>query len=203
MIEHLTWMVRNKQHIPTIPFPRFLRIQELQIQLRMEALLSSLKDTVSLVADSKVILGGAGGLALLSISGAIPRVGFVRAFSFGWRNYFKKTYPLSVRKSEIKLLNDTIKSGEKGNGKSCFIDTALNHHHGVSKISVSLSFCSFFLLIVDWNLFFYRLNLVLVKASSLIRCFEKSPGSNPTSWLVVPVVSCSSILYCLSSHQLW
>ena len=120
----------------------------------MEAFLSSLKDAVSLVADSKAILGGAGGLAIFSISGAIPRVGFVRAFTVGWKNYFKKTYPLSIRKSEIQLLNDSIKTiekgsyitviGGKGNGKSCFIDTALNHYHGVSKISVSLSFCSLF-----------------------------------------------------------
>jgi len=114
----------------------------------MEALMSSLKDAVSLVADSKAILGGAGGLALFSIAGAVPRVGLVRAFTVGWRSYFKKTYPLSVRKPEIQLLDDSIKSiekgsyitviGGKGNGKSCFIDTALNRHHGVVKISVSI-----------------------------------------------------------------
>jgi hypothetical protein len=113
----------------------------------MEALMSSLKDAVSLVADSKAILGGAGGLALFSIAGAIPRVGFVRAFTAGWRSYFKKTYPLSVRGDEIKRLNNCIESlargsyitviGGKGNGKSCFIDTALNRHPGVVKISVS------------------------------------------------------------------
>lgn len=81
----------------------------------MEALFSGLKDAVSLVADSKALfVGGAGGLVLVSISGAIPRVGFVRAFSVGWRSYFDKTYPLSVRKFDIQLLDDLIKSMEKG-----------------------------------------------------------------------------------------
>jgi hypothetical protein len=125
----------------------------------MEAFLSSLKDVVSLVADSKTILGGVGGLGLFSVAGVIPRVGFVRAFTVGWRSHFKKTYPLSVRKSEIQLLDDSIKSiekgsyitviGGKGNGKSCFIDTTLNCHQGVVKISVRLSFCS---LLSDYSL---------------------------------------------------
>ena len=46
--------------------------------------LGSVKDIVSLVADSKAILGvGAGGLALVtgSVAGFIPRVGLVRALS--------------------------------------------------------------------------------------------------------------------------
>jgi hypothetical protein len=113
----------------------------------MEVLMSSLKDAVSLVADSKAILGGAGGLALFSLAGAIPRVGFVRALNVGWRSYFKKTYPLSVRGDEIKRLDNTVTSldrgsyitviGGKGNGKSCLIDTTLNRHYGVVKISVS------------------------------------------------------------------
>jgi len=112
--------------------------------------MSSLKDAISLVADSKAILGGVGGLALFSVAGAIPRVGFGRAFTIGWRSYFKTTYPLSVRGDEIKRLNNCIKSlargsyitviGGKGNGKSCFIDTTLNRHHGVVKISVSYHF---------------------------------------------------------------
>ena len=106
----------------------------------------SLKDIVSFVADSKAILG-AGGLALISVSGAVPRFGLVRAVTLGWRSYFKKTYPLSVRKSEIQQLNDYIiwmekgsyitVIGGKGNGKSCLIDTTLNGQHGVVKISVS------------------------------------------------------------------
>ena len=63
----------------------------------------SVKDVVSLVAESKAILGfGAGGLALVSVAGIIPRVGFARALSLGYRSYFKTTYPLSVRKSEIE-----------------------------------------------------------------------------------------------------
>lgn len=124
----------------------------------MEALMSSLKDAVSLVADSKAILGGAGGLALFSIAGAVPRVGFVKALTVGWRSYFKKTYPLSVRGDEIKRLNNCIKSlargsyitviGGKGNGKSCFIDTTLNRRYGVVKISVSYHFVSFILIVI-------------------------------------------------------
>ena len=108
----------------------------------------SVKDIASLVADSKAILGvGAGGLALVSAAGVIPRVGLVRALSLGFKSYFETTYPLSVRKSEIKQLNDSIirmKKGSyitviggKGNGKTCLIDTTLNRHLGVVKISVS------------------------------------------------------------------
>lgn len=119
---------------------------------RMEALLSSLRDTVSLVAGNETILSGAVALALLSVARVIPRVGFVRALNFGWSSYLKKTYPLSVRKSEIQRLNDAINKsitkgayitviGEDGCGKSSLIDTALNRHHGVVKISVRLSFC--------------------------------------------------------------
>ena len=107
--------------------------------------LVSVKDIVSLVADSKAILGA--GLALISVAGVIPRVGLVRALSLGYKSYFKTTYPLSVRKSEIKQLSDSILwmgkgyyitvTGGKGFGKSCLIDTTLNNHLGVVKISVS------------------------------------------------------------------
>ncbi len=111
----------------------------------------SAKDIVSLVADSKAILSvGAGGIALGSIAGVFPRVGLVRALSLGFKSYFKTTYPLSVRASEIKQLNETILrmkkgryitvTGGKGNGKTCLIDTALNRHFGVVKISVSCLF---------------------------------------------------------------
>ena len=110
--------------------------------------LGSVKDIVSFVADSKAILGAGGGvLALVSVAGVIPRVGLVRALSLGYKSYFKTTYPLSVRESEIKQLNDSILllkkgsyiivSGGKGNGKTCLINTTLNHHLGVVKISVS------------------------------------------------------------------
>lgn len=113
--------------------------------------LESVKDVVSLVADSKAILGvGAGGLALVSFAGVIPRVGLVRALSLGFKSYFNTTYPLSVRASEIKQLNDSILrmknghyitvTGGKGNGKTCLIDTTLNRHFGVIKISVSCLF---------------------------------------------------------------
>ena len=113
--------------------------------------LESAKYIVSSVAESEAILGiGAGGLALfsgVSIAGVIPRVGLVRAVSLGFKSYFKTTYPLSVRKSEIKQLSDSIQwmdqgeyitvTGGKGIGKTCLIDTTLNRHLGVVKISVS------------------------------------------------------------------
>ena len=114
----------------------------------MTDLLGSVKDIVSLVADSKAILSvGAGGLALISASGIIPRVGLVRALSLGFKSYFKTTYPLSVRKSGINQLSDSLLlmekgeyitvTGGKGIGKTCLIDTTLNRHLGVVKISVS------------------------------------------------------------------
>jgi hypothetical protein len=77
--------------------------------------LESVKDIVSLVDDSKAILGiGAGGLALGSVAGFVPRFGLVRALSLGFKSYFKTTYPLSVRKSEIKQLNESILRMKKG-----------------------------------------------------------------------------------------
>ena len=112
--------------------------------------LGSVKDVVSFVVDSKAILGvGAGGLALFSgsVAGFIPRVGLVRALSLGFKSYFKATYPLSIRKSDIKQLSKVIRlmvkgkyvivTGGKGVGKTCLIDTTLNHHLGVVKIEVS------------------------------------------------------------------
>ena len=103
-----------------------------------------------MIADSKAILSGIGGVALFSVAGAIPRFGIGRALVVGWRSYPFKTYPLSVRRDEIQLLNDSIKSlekgsyitviGGKGDGKSCLIDTCLNRHFGVVKTSVSLFF---------------------------------------------------------------
>ena len=92
--------------------------------------LESVKDIVSLVADSKAILSvGAGGIALGSIAGVFPRVGLVRALSLGFKSYFKTSYPLCVRKSDIKLLSDSLLwmgkgdyitiTGGKGLGKTC------------------------------------------------------------------------------------
>jgi hypothetical protein len=114
--------------------------------------LDSLSDIVSLAANSKGIIGGAGGLALISAA-ALPRVGLRRAITLGWESYFKTTSPLSVRKPEIQRLNKSITSmekgiyitviGGKGNGKSCLIDTTLNRHFGVVKISVSRQFIVF------------------------------------------------------------
>jgi hypothetical protein len=97
--------------------------------------LGSVSDIVSLAANSKAIMGGVGGLALISAA-ALPRVGLRRAISLGWRSYFKTTSPLSVRESEIQQLTKSITMmvkgkyiavvGGKGNGKSCLIDTTLN-----------------------------------------------------------------------------
>ena len=94
---------------------------------------------------------GASSLALLSVTGVIPRVGIVRALMLGWRSYFQTINPLSVRKSEVNKLNKSIicllkgryivVTGGKGIGKSCLIDTTLNRHHGVVKISVSVLPC--------------------------------------------------------------
>lgn len=115
----------------------------------MEAWLTSLKDVVALVANSKAIFSGGGIVALLSVAKVTPRVGLVRAFTLGWRSYFKKAYPLSVRVDEIRRLDACINSltkgsyialiGGKGNGKSCLIDTTLNRRFGVVKISVSIA----------------------------------------------------------------
>jgi hypothetical protein len=96
------------------------------------------------------LFGIGAGLALLSVSGAIPRLGIMRAFTLRWKNCIMKINPLSVRKSEIGLLNNSIQfmekgsyiivTGEKGNGKTCLIDTTLNQQYGVVKISVRYSF---------------------------------------------------------------
>ena len=129
--------------------------------------LGSVKDIVSLVADSKAILG-IGSLALVSgsIAGVFPRVGLVKALSLGFKSYFKTTYPLSVRKSDIKQLSDSILrmkkgsyitvTGGKGNGKSCLVDTTLNRHLGVVKISVScLSYSIVVYVNVKLNMLFF------------------------------------------------
>ena len=112
--------------------------------------LGVLNNTVSVIADSKALLG-AGGLVILgSAAGVVPRLGFGRALTLSWASYFRTTHPFSVRKAEILRLKKsilTIKQGSyitvlggKGNGKSCLIDTTLNCHVGVVKISVSLFF---------------------------------------------------------------
>ena len=104
---------------------------------------------ISLAAESKAFLGiGASSLAVVSVAGAMPRVGLVRAFTLGWRSYFKTSYPLSIRKSEVKTMLDEVTlwmhkgsyivvTGGKGIGKTCMIDTTLSRQHGVVKISVS------------------------------------------------------------------
>ena len=131
--------------------------------------LGSVKEIVSLVADSKAILSvGAGVLALFSgsVAGIIPRVGLVRAFSLGFKSYFKTTYPLSVRISDINQLGESLLlmekgeyitvTGGKGIGKTCLIDTTLNRHLGVVKISVScLSYSIVVYVTVKLNMLFF------------------------------------------------
>jgi hypothetical protein len=113
--------------------------------------LGSLKDIISFVTESKAFLEiGASTLAVVSVAGAMPRVGVVRAFTLGWRSYYKTSCPLSIRKSEVKMLDNLtlwmekgsyiVVTGGNGNGKICLVDTALNHHHGVVKISVNVGF---------------------------------------------------------------
>lgn len=108
--------------------------------------LETLGEAVLQIADSDAIVGG---LALLSVAGVIPRVGLGRAVTLAFRSCFRKTYPLSVRKSEIDQLYNSIDSMEKGSyiivtgskgiGKSCLLDSCLNHDGGVVKIMVRRS----------------------------------------------------------------
>ena len=107
--------------------------------------LNNLKDTVSVLVDREVILGI--GCSLAIASAIIPPVGIGRALTLGWRSYFRKNNPLSARTSEIRKITKSLVSmekgsyltviGEKGEGKTCLIDTALNRQHGVVKIDVS------------------------------------------------------------------
>ena len=111
----------------------------------MEDWFGDLEKLVSVIANSKARIGT--GLVLLSATGAVPRVGLGRALTLYFRSYFKTAYPLSVRKSEIQLLSESmgdmergsyiIVTGEKGYGKSCLIDTAVHRHCGVVKVDVS------------------------------------------------------------------
>jgi hypothetical protein len=104
--------------------------------------LGSFKDIVSVADDNKGILGlGACGVALGSV------VGLGRVLSLRFRSYFKTTNPLSVRKSDVKNLSDSLLSmgkgeyiavtGGKGIGKTCLINTTLNRQLGVVHIEVS------------------------------------------------------------------
>ncbi len=110
-------------------------------------------DSLESVKDSKTALGvGAGSLLVVSSYVAAFLLsrghGLVRALSVGFKSYFKTSHPLSIRASEVKLLSDSlltmeegsfyiVVTGRKGNGKTCLIDTALNRHLGVVKITVS------------------------------------------------------------------
>jgi hypothetical protein len=99
---------------------------------------------------TKAVVAGLIGLAILSGVGAIPRVGVLRSLTVGWKSYLRNGNPKSLRLGEKELLNKTLNSlkkggcivvtGEKGNGKSCLIDTALFRLFGTMEISVSSCF---------------------------------------------------------------
>lgn len=109
--------------------------------------LPSFSDLLSIAVDAKALLAGSGAVLGLSLLGATPRVGLVRALTLGLRSAIKTTNPLSVRTPEIVALRETLQSlqkgqyvtviGGKGNGKSCLIDSCLNRTFGVVKTSVS------------------------------------------------------------------
>jgi hypothetical protein len=107
----------------------------------------SLFDILGAVANVKALMGLGATIGVISASGAVPKVGIFRALSLGWRNVFRTISPISVRQREINLVISDVENlthggyvvvtGGKGHGKSCLIDTALNHRKGVIKISVS------------------------------------------------------------------
>lgn len=144
----------------------------------MVELMGSMKDIVSTVADSGV---GVASLALvgLSLGGILPRVGLGRALSLRFRGYWKTTYPVSVRASEIKHFNEVVRRlpkeryiavvGESGIGKTCLIDTASNRNFSVVSFSVS---CRSNVVHMTANVVAPRRpNLELTKTVSLIRHF--------------------------------
>ena len=103
---------------------------------------------LSPLANVKTIITGLGiGGTLAAATGVTPKIGVLRAFTVGLRSYFKSSYPISVRKDEIKFLRVCLQSstrgdyiavtGGKGIGKSNAIDTALRGYFGVVKFSVS------------------------------------------------------------------
>lgn len=174
----------------------------------------SFKD-IALVADSKtILLGGLSGVAL-SATGLIPRIGYGRAITFGLQSFFKKAYPLSVRTLEIQQLNKSILSlekgmyitviGDKGNGKSCLIDTALNGQCGVVKMTVSYAmlysprYNNLLLFIV------YRRNPVRIKTLLLTKPFGQLLGIVEIfgNYQTVLILHFTSTLFYSSVPLLW
>ena len=104
-------------------------------------------DILGASADVKALVGLGATAGILSVAGATPRVGLIRAISLGFRNVFRTISPTSVRNAEINTLMSRLKNlknggyvvviGENGNGKSCLIDTALKRRFGVIKLSIS------------------------------------------------------------------
>ena len=110
--------------------------------------MESIEPILSILANAKAIVGIGGMVGVGQILGFIPRVGLVRAIKLKYHSkLFGVSRPKSVRTSEMNELSNTINTldkgqyitviGGKGNGKSCQIDTALEHAPGVVKTSVS------------------------------------------------------------------
>ena len=110
--------------------------------------MESIEATLSILANAKAVLGIGGMVGLGQVLGFVPRIGLVRAIKLKYHSkFFGVSHPKSVRTHEINVLTNRINSmekgqyitviGGKGNGKSCLIDTALEHTPGVVKTSVS------------------------------------------------------------------
>ena len=110
--------------------------------------MESIEPILSILANAKAIVGIGGMVGVGQILGFIPRVGLVRAIKLKYHSkLFGVSRPKSVRTSEMNELSNTINTldkgqyitviGGKGNGKSCLIDTALEHTPGVVNTSVS------------------------------------------------------------------
>jgi ABC-type antimicrobial peptide transport system ATPase subunit len=111
--------------------------------------MESIEPILSMLANAKAIAGIGGMVGVGQILGFVPRIGLVRAIKLKYDSkLFGVSRPKSVRIDEMKELSNKINSlkkgqyitviGGKGNGKSCLIDTALEHTPGVVKTSVRM-----------------------------------------------------------------
>ncbi len=113
--------------------------------------LHGVEDYFSVVSESNTSIG-IHVAALLIVGGMLPPLGPGRAFTLAFKSYFKITPSASKsisRTSDIDRLNSSIQSfkwgsysymvviGENGIGRTRLVDTALDQHFGVVKLSVS------------------------------------------------------------------